>query len=708
MRKIVFWVFTIFLFFSVNNTLWAVKSTQAEMIKLKGWVDENLGLNASTLPFSFIFNGRYSIHLMKSWEKEFHTQKLDENRTRQTFSFIDPEHGLAVRVETIVFCDFPAVEWVVYLKNTGNADTPILENILPLDYTISLSETSPILHYSKGALCCLDDFAPVEQKLDPESSIHLQPGGGRSSSEITPFFNIDLGGNGVVLAIGWTGEWAATFRRDNENNLLMQAGMALTHLKLHPGEEIRTPSVLMLFWQGLPKEAVERRRFRGNNLLRRFILAHHRPQPDGKPLTLPITFPTWGGTAASEHISNIRKVIDYNLPVGLYWIDAEWFGKSKWRPQVGNWQYKKELYPQGFKPISNLLHESGRQFLLWFEPFRVAKGTLWYQFKENENWLLELKNGTECFQQWRTGTRWPVPHEDPKWIYYESHRNQITQDEMLFNLGNAEARRFLINFLSQKFEEFGLDWFRDDANISPLEYWREADAADRQGMTEIRYVEGLYAFWDELLRRYPHLKIDNCASGGRRIDLETIGRSTALHRTDWARSAIHAQCHSYGLFQWLPLHMAGRGAILEKGNEYELRSVMTAGLAVSLWDQKKGDLSRDAITLLDQYLDVQKFYYGDYYPLTPYSQENNAWIAWQFDLPETGEGMIQAFRRDQSVDGATRFRLRGLEPGGFYVVTDIDTNSQIEISGRELLETGLLVTITGRPGSALIKYCHKN
>ncbi len=41
-------------------------------------------------------------------------------------------------------------------------------------------------------------------------------------------------------------------------------------------------------------------------------------------------------------------------------------------------------------------------------------------------------------------------------------------------------------------------------------------------MTEIRYVEGHYAMWDELRARHPGLWIDNCASGGRRIDLETL------------------------------------------------------------------------------------------------------------------------------------------------------------------------------------------
>ena len=57
--------------------------------------------------------------------------------------------------------------------------------------------------------------------------------------------------------------------------------------------------------------------------------------------------------------------------------------------------------------------------------------------------------------------------------------------------------------------------------MEPLPYWHAADTADRQGMAETRHIEGLYAFWDDLLKRHPNLIIDNCASGGRRIDLET-------------------------------------------------------------------------------------------------------------------------------------------------------------------------------------------
>ncbi len=51
-------------------------------------------------------------------------------------------------------------------------------------------------------------------------------------------------------------------------------------------------------------------------------------------------------------------------------------------------------------------------------------------------------------------------------------------------------------------------------------------------MTEIGHIEGLYKMWDDLLARHPGLRIDNCASGGRRLDIEMMSRSFAVWRTD--------------------------------------------------------------------------------------------------------------------------------------------------------------------------------
>ncbi len=97
--------------------------------------------------------------------------------------------------------------------------------------------------------------------------------------------------------------------------------------------------------------------------------------------------------------------------------------------------------------------------------------------------------------------------------------------------------------------------------------------------------------------------------------------------------------------------------------------------------------------------------WGDFWPLTPYSLDNKAWMAWQFDRPELGEGLVQAFRRAESPEGSASLKLRGLEPGAWYALTDLHSCHVRQTSGRELIETGLLVTAASRPSASVVLYC---
>ena len=673
------------------------QGSPAEMRRAEQWTQRFAPqATDANVPFSFVLGSQPSAASWPSWTVTSDVEESSASSRRRSVSWRDPKTGLEVVAEMVRFNDFPAVEWVLRLKNHGTTDSPILEQILPLDLRIPsgvAGERTPVLHYAKGALCCLDDFAPVTAPLTPGTELRLQPGGGRSSSEVLPFFNLDQGGRGFVLGVGWTGEWAVTIRADKTGKLTIQAGMARTHLKLHPGEEIRTPRILMLYWEG--------ERLRGNNLLRRFLLTHHRPRPNGKPLVLPVLVGSWGGSPVTEHLQTIDRIIRRDLPIDLYWIDAEWFGGAPWYSHAGNWEVRKDLYPQGFRPLSDALHPSGRTLLLWFEAQRVCQGTPWAQFRDRPGWLLELKGANPEYQQ--RNMNWGVPHEDPRWIVRESHRSQICEGDMLWNMGEPEARRFLTDWLSARIVEFGLDWYREDFNIAPLEYWLGTDAPDRQGMTEIRFVEGLYAMWDELLRRHPHLAIDNCASGGRRIDLETIGRATALWRTDWPADAIHRQCHTFGLSQWVPLHMS-EGVTLTAGNEYEFRSTMTAGLNVRLPPQDDEASARQAKAMIEQYKAIQKYFYGDFYPLTPYSQAADVWLAYQLHLPDTDEGIVVVLKRPASVYTNAALRLGGLNQDASYEVTNLDTGRSDKLAAGRLTDAGLEIELAHQPDSAILQY----
>jgi alpha-galactosidase len=623
--------------------------------------------------FSFIFDGKPSAEWLKTWTRASADNEPDPKRLVRQLTWRDPKSGLQARVEAVLYRDFPAVEWVVYPENAGSTDSAMLEQIRALDASLGpLVEGAAVLHSAKGAVASFDDFAPVETRLKPETSLHFQPGGGRSSSQVMPFFNVQGATGGVIVAIGWTGEWAADFAVDAKGRLTVKAGMARTHLRLHPGEAIRTPRMLLLFYEG--------DRWRGQNLLRQFILAHRRPRLDGRQLVAPITCGNWGGTSADIHLDNIRLIAEQRLPIEYYWIDAEWYGRSGaaggWPINVGNWNVKRDLYPQGFKPLSDALERGGRRLMLWFEPERVFKDTPWQ--REHRDWLLN------------TGG-----------------------DNSLLNLGRPEARLFLTDFISSKIEEFGLGCYRQDFNIDPLPFWQAADAPDRQGMTEIRHIEGLYAFWDELLRRHPRLLIDNCASGGRRIDIETVGRATPFWRTDGPRDPIAHQCHTYGLMAWVPLSSTSQDRVRD---DYEFRASMCSALCLNWW--VSGDVPAQKIPAdfpfdwarrtLAQYLDVRKYYYGDYYPLTAYSQARDVWMAYQLDRPDLREGLVVVLKRPESPYAAARLPLRELDAAAQYEIRDLDSGRLTTAAGADLMRQGLPVALEKRPDSALIVYRRKD
>jgi alpha-galactosidase len=109
-------------------------------------------------------------------------------------------------------------------------------------------------------------------------------------------------------------------------------------------------------------------------------------------------------------------------------------------------------------------------------------------------------------------------------------------------------------------------------------------------------------------------------------------------------------------------------------------------------------------TLWRQWRQVSPDYYGDYYPLTPYSMDKDVWMAWQFDRPEVGRGVVQAFRRAESSQETATLKLRGLDPKAMYAVTDLDAGQTRRMSGGELLDKGLSVTIAHPSEAVVVTY----
>jgi len=613
--------------------------------------------------FSFAYGGRSSSELLGAWKLERKSVPLDEQRIQHQIVYTDPETHLVVRCVGIEYADFPVVEWTLYFKNGGSVDTPILSDIKAIDDRFERSGNEEyVLHRHKGDNCTADSFEPVDEALIPGTERHIANTGGRPTQTEFPYFNVDADKEGLIFVVSWAGQWAADFVRDDANGLTLRAGQETTRFKLLPGEEVRTPMIVLQFWKD--------NRMHAQNVWRAWMLAHSMPRPGGNLPPVPHLAACSShqfGEMINANTENQKFFIDKYLERGLkldyWWMDAGWYyNKTGW-PHTGTWEVDLNRFPGGLRPISDHAHVKGVNIIVWFEPERVAADT----------WLTE---------------------NHPEWIHGGAKGG-------LLNLGNKDAWTWLVNHVDKLITDQGIDLYRQDFNMDPLPHWQANDTEDRQGITEIRHVEGYLAYWDELIRRHPNMLIDSCASGGRRNDLETLRRAVPLLRSDYIMEPTGNQCHGYVLPLWFPFFGTGSS----KTGTYEIRSTLCPHY-IACWDQRDETIDWVNIKrIMDQWSAWAPNYYGDYYPLTPYSLKNTDWIGWQFHRPEAGKGMVQVFRRPDSIYSAAQLPLLALQQDAVYAVhTMDDADTVTEYTGKQLMDSGVKVAMDEKPAAVIYLY----
>ena len=581
-----------------------------------------------------------------------------------------------------VFPEFGAEASTLTFENRGDADSPTISELCDYDGVLPFGPDGrrvpgyvpeePCLRVqnSKGSMCSPDDFRIKEEFLPVGQKLDFASWGGRSCQPVMPFWDIRLDNEVEMLAIGWTGGWFCSMERTDEG-VHVRCGVAGIETYLKPGEKIRTSQVLRMRCGGGQAEA--------HNRFRRLIKAHYTPKTVSEREEGRLCMMVWGGTGSEELVRRIDKAAEEKLPFDLVWMDAGWYGHSvqdcssdwtgDWSMHTGSWNVNPTYHPDGLLDVSAAAERLGEGFMLWIEPERAKRGTDW------------LREHPEYF----------LSNPDPNNINY------------LLNLGNDEARAFCIDGVSEILAKLRVKCYRQDFNMDPLAYWQAADEPGRKGMTELRYVEGLYAFWDALLERFPGLLIDNCSSGGRRIDIEMMSRGLAMWRTDftcvWNCDPEMVQGQQGSISWWIPYSGAdaGRTAL----TDYAIRSGCGSSYNFARWGyaddamddseacRKQYEWLRKAA---DEYHRLSAYFCCDYYPLLKPDYENDTWTAWQYDRPEKSDGVILVFRKSKSPHYAARLSLGGVKPGTVYTFTEAG-GDKFELTAGELAENGFNVVI---------------
>jgi alpha-galactosidase len=176
---------------------------------------------------------------------------------------------------------YDALDVALEFTNGGATDTPILENIKLVAWDLDCVPNTPEISSYYGGTGNWESCAKHLAMLQPNAVTDLHTVTGLSSDQLLPYFNLhdekwngtafDEGFQGMIIAIGWIGNWEADFLWKGSGPVNLRAGMPKTHLLLHPGETIRTPRIVLMNWVGTEADS--------QNIWRRFVRDFYSPKP---------------------------------------------------------------------------------------------------------------------------------------------------------------------------------------------------------------------------------------------------------------------------------------------------------------------------------------------------------------------------------------------------------------------------------------------
>ena len=614
------------------------------------WFNDNFFGNNKKYPFTFKVDGKE--FNPAEWE-----MKATENKSNNKYTggkttdivLTNKTTGLEVTVEATIFESNSTCQWTVYIKNTGKGNSGVISDFYALDSSFATGKAD--LYYSMGSDTAASDFSLIRKTVSATEKV-FSGNEGKPTEKYLPYFNIHGKEYGMMLGIGWTGQWASGISgKDGATSITVKQENFNAYLL--PGESVRSPLVSVSFYDN-------DNALKGFNLFRKWIMDSVYPENVKKSsyTVLEVAGPTH--TRTSDEIIEILDGIDDSIykQTDAFWMDAGWYSYNEgWYDGVGNWTVDTKRYDKGIAELSGYAKKKGLGHTLWYEPERIYPGTHFHNVgAKNPQWIIEV-NGEE---------------------------------NIMWNLANEDAFKYYCDYLLKSMKENGVTIYRQDFNFAPYKYWQTADNeyyGGRTGICENHYVTNLYRYLDYLTENIDGLIIDNCASGGKRLDLEMAYRSIAFWRSDY-NCSYHpdlfdaTQSHTYGISFWLPI----TGSAIYMQDEYAVRSDIMPLLLMDFGAHTHPDFSF--------YSEQRGLMGGNYYPLDFGSYDNNKMHAMEFLSEDALKGTALIYKREKVTDTEYTVKLNGLSEAKTYKVYDIDNPKKIyTLTGKELMNDGITLPL---------------
>lgn len=642
-------------------------------------------------PFCFTYNGkRYEGFTPKNFEllSRSHTKKnKPDERENLVFKFLF-DGCLEITLDCKTYTNRGFCEWTVWFKNVSDHDSGVISNPCT---TLEFVGERPLL---KGILGDHSNYyRPYTIDLVTMPGI-FDSIGGRATHINFPYFNLEYGNGGSMLAIGWAGTWHADFNFDGTKTICHLSSVIDLNTYLKPGEKIRTA----LFVRG---DYTVRDEHYATNFWRSWFVDCNLPKADKNGTELkPFStcclagdtgLPNTDGSISERYYTwrpSMEKMLEEKIDINYRWFDAGWYiapdgtsPETDWWDTVGTWELDKNKWPDDtFLQSTEFARQHGMKTFMWFEPERTADpDNLAKTFGYNREWAIKMDNFNGIYN----------------------------------NLSDPACYRWTLERIKKTLKENKIEMYREDNNITPDDLWIKLDAMqgkNRRGITECKAIDTHYHMWDEIIKctlSYGGCGfVDSCASGGGRNDLESMRRGVPVLRSDSDRTTISRRLSMTSSFnKWIPFCGA---STKEKSFEltydgvddkYTWRGSYLPVLNVSAQFVQAPNQDFDILRFgINEWKSINKYLLKEFYTLTPWHAPEDiySFTAYAFYDEESKDGVMFAFRQEIAFTDTLHIKLPFLTEGQTVTLTDEDTKEVITVSYDQLKKAPLALKLENR------------
>ena len=216
---------------------------------------------------------------------------------------------------------------------------------------------------------------------------------------------------------------------------------------------------------------------------------------------------------------------------------------------------------------------------------------------------------------------------------------------------------------------------------------------------------GMYKIWDYILEKFPGIIIDNCSSGGRRIDIETLKRSIPFFRSDYQcnfnENPEVLQAHN-NISCYLPYNGCTSKT---KNDTYAIRSSYSSSWGGAFYNAIFQSMTEEdfiwAKKITDEYRHIRKYMSMDFYNHGSSCFDDTAWSIWQYHDENTQSGIVMAFRRSNSPFDTVKIKLKGLLKDKKYTYKNLNDNTLSEGDNQ------IIISLPEKRSSVIIEYKKK-